>query len=306
MSNNHDAIMGTTKLYFVDPKQIVVRDNWNPRTDFEHLYDWMESVRRLGVQRPIEVKLNTDTNKIELIAGESRLRAVLTLLKEGVKEAENGTSLEKIPAIKIPAHENEKDTYLRMLTENSHTPLNPIDQAKAFAYMKDTYNMSYADIAKHCGVSFDVVSERFRLLKADPELQEAVRVGAVTKATAIGVLQQHGDDPQQQRALAQQARKSPEGAKQVKRQTQQKIDDDKETPHKPIGGRKSNADLETLLHMAEKMEVWTLGDTGQETRLAGEDNNDDYLAARTDGHVAGYAAGAVCGLKAAMGDKSGR
>src|SRR5258706_12170843 len=74
------ALLGRSDLFKVDPKQIVVRDGWNPRTQFD-ISDLKDSIREHGVLVPLRVRINGDT--VELVDGERRAPATLALIEAG-------------------------------------------------------------------------------------------------------------------------------------------------------------------------------------------------------------------------------
>lgn len=185
-------------LLQMDPKDIVVRGGWNPRTDFTHIEMWRSSLQECGVMQPLMIKWNGEV--FELVAGETRLRAVLQLLEEGITTAENGESLERIPVITIDPNETEARTFDRMVLENSHTSLNPLDEAQMFLRYRDEYKLTLAQIAKRAGRSVVYVVERMVLLDASPEVIEALQKKKVGLVKAVKIVREHRQDPAAQAA----------------------------------------------------------------------------------------------------------
>ena len=78
------------EFFTVDPKVIVVKNGWNPRTDFSGEEELRDSIIQNGVLIPLRVK-KVD-NVLELIDGERRLRATHLAIKEG-------HNIESVPVI---------------------------------------------------------------------------------------------------------------------------------------------------------------------------------------------------------------
>ena len=67
------------EFFMVDPKVIVVKDGWNPRTDFSGEPELRDSIIANGMLVPMRVKKVDNT--LELIDVERRLRAALLAIE---------------------------------------------------------------------------------------------------------------------------------------------------------------------------------------------------------------------------------
>ena len=185
------------KYYEVDPRSIVVRDGWNPRTDFTHVDEWKESIRQVGVQEPLKIKPTMD-GTVHLVSGETRLRSILILLEEGVTKSATGSSLEKIPVLAINQYEDDSDTYIRTVVENSHTPLNPLDEAMSFLRLRQDNQMTLKEIATLVGRGEQYVADRLVLVDASPEVRAALEKKTIGVVRATEIVRNHRKRPDRQ------------------------------------------------------------------------------------------------------------
>lgn len=175
MSNvrTNEAVLGRTDYYRVDPTQIIIQNNWNPRVSFDaiKLEELKESIKENGVLVPIRVKINNSGEMI-LIDGERRLRATLLAIKEGAE-------IVSIPAIVERKTMNEIDQLILALTANTGEPLSMIEEANAIKKLQN-YGLKVADIAKKLGKSIPTINNRLSLLDASPELIDEMQNGEIS------------------------------------------------------------------------------------------------------------------------------
>ena len=138
-----------------------------PRKSFdeEELQKLEDSIRTHGVLSPILVRMVGE--KYQLIAGERRLRAAQRL---GLTE--------------IPANVREMDEQQVLeaaLVENiQRSDLNPIEKATGFKDYLDKFKMTHEHLAGRIGVDRTSITNLLGLLNLPSEVQEFVRVGALS------------------------------------------------------------------------------------------------------------------------------
>lgn len=186
-----DIINGSAsdnRVIFIDINKISPNRNQPRKTfDDEGLKELAESIKIHGIIQPITVK--TARNGYEIIAGERRWRASRIA---GLKE---------VPCI-IKTF-SEKDNVLVALIENlQREDLNPIEEAAAYRYVSDNFNMTQAEISKSVGKSRAYVANALRLQKLPEEIQQMVVEGGLTAGHARALLA-IGDNPARQFELAQ-------------------------------------------------------------------------------------------------------
>lgn len=152
------------EIYNVDPRCIKVVSGWNKRLDFsgeENLKAYMI----YNKPPPLFVR-KTKNNILELVDGERRLRAALSLIKEGI-------GIREIPVIVAPKNMNQVDLMFRSVAFNNGKDLLPIEEAGFFKQLKE-WGVSRQKIADNCGVSLSTVRNRLELYNAVPAVKEAV------------------------------------------------------------------------------------------------------------------------------------
>lgn len=161
---------------------------FQPREDFDNqsLEELTQSIKEKGVIQPILVRRKGDT--YELIAGERRLRAA------------NLSNLQEIPA--IVKNVEDKDSLELALIENiQRQDLNPIEQAHAYQYLIEKFQLTQEKISEILGKARVTVTNTLRLLKLPQEIQEEMKQGRISFAHGRALLEV--DDANQQRRLAQ-------------------------------------------------------------------------------------------------------
>ncbi|MDD5595763.1 MAG: ParB/RepB/Spo0J family partition protein [Candidatus Omnitrophica bacterium] len=165
-----------------------VRPNpFQPREDFDSqsLEELIQSVKEKGVIQPILVRRTGDT--YELIAGERRLRAATAL------------QLEQIPAI-VKNVEDQDSLELSLIENIQRQELNPIEEARAFQFLINKFNLTQERVAEVLGKARVTVTNTLRLLKLPQEIQEDIRKNRISFAHGKVLLEI--EDPNQQRRLA--------------------------------------------------------------------------------------------------------
>jgi ParB family chromosome partitioning protein len=161
---NHTAPASPANKIRVDAIEL---NPHQPRKAFdeEELQKLQDSIRTHGVLSPVLVRPLGD--KYQLIAGERRLRAAQRL---GLTE--------------IPANIREMDEQQILeaaLVENiQRSDLNPIEKAAGFKDYLDKFRMTHEHLASRIGVDRTTITNLLGLLNLPPEVQEFVRVGALT------------------------------------------------------------------------------------------------------------------------------
>ena len=97
---------------------------------------------------------------------------------------------------------SDQQTASLALIENlQREDLNPIDEATAYENLMELNSLTQAQLAKDIGKSQSYVANKLRLLKLDPQIQEALASGAITARHGRALLALSSD--QQKQALEQ-------------------------------------------------------------------------------------------------------
>lgn len=149
---------------------------FQPRSDFdrEKLQELTDSIARMGVIQPITVK-KVSIGRYQIISGERRFRA------------SKAAGLKTIPAYVKDAGEN---SMLEMaLVENiQREDLDPIDIAISFQRLIEECNLTQEALSPRVGKNRATIANYLRLLKLQPEIQLAVKSGAISMGHAKALL----------------------------------------------------------------------------------------------------------------------
>ncbi len=178
------------------PLDRIIPNRFQPRKAFDQaaLQELMDSIKVNGVLEPIIVRLvppernkwvsqkkqaeaerGPAETKYEIIMGERRFRAC------------QGLKLATIPAVVKEADDRQMLEWA--LTENTHrTDLNPIERAKAYKQLADTFGLSHKQVAERVGVGRTTITDFIRLLDLPPEIQEDVGRQTRSVGHALAIL----------------------------------------------------------------------------------------------------------------------
>ena len=141
--------------------KLISNNPFQPRQDYneESLEELKASIKENGILQPILVRANK--GRIEVVAGERRLRAARAL------------GLENVPVVVKKLSDSE--VLLIALIENiQRQDLNVIDEARAFDRLATEFQMTHDQIAKSVGKDRATVSNTLRLLKLPETIQQQI------------------------------------------------------------------------------------------------------------------------------------
>ena len=158
------------------PIDKILPGRYQPRADFdsEKIRELADSIRARGIIQPLVVK-PAEGERFELIAGERRWRAA--------REA----GLTAVPVVIRPAADGE--TLELALIENlQREDLNPIEAARAYRQLVETFNLTQEEVATQVGKDRSSVANHLRLLKLPGEIQEELIGGRISMGHARAIL----------------------------------------------------------------------------------------------------------------------
>jgi ParB family chromosome partitioning protein len=162
---------------------------FQPRESFDaqSIEELAQSMKEKGVIQPLLVRRKGDS--YELIAGERRLRAAQLL------------SLKELPIL-VKDVEDRDSLELALIENIQRENLNPIEEAHAYQYLIDKFQMTQEKMSEVLGKARVTVTNILRLLKLPQEIQEEIKRGRISFAHGRVLLEI--DDANQQRRLTQQ------------------------------------------------------------------------------------------------------
>jgi ParB family chromosome partitioning protein len=161
---------------------------FQPREDFNNqsIEELARSIKEKGVIQPLLVRRRGDN--YELIAGERRVRAAKLL------------NLKEIP-IMIKDVEDQDSLELALIENIQREGLNPIEEAHAYQYLIDKFQVTQEKISEVLGKARVTITNTLRLLKLPLEIQEEMKKGKISFAHGRTLLEI--EDANQQRRFAQ-------------------------------------------------------------------------------------------------------
>ena len=164
-------------VYSIEIKNIAPNPS-QPRIDFDinAITKLADSIRRYGLLQPLSVRrIEYDTDKYELVAGERRLKACKML---GMSHA---------PCIIINAS-SEISAELAIIENIIRQDLNMFEQAKAFSLLSAKYGMTQEEIAFKMSLSQSSVANKLRLLRLSDDEQKTILSADLTERHARALL----------------------------------------------------------------------------------------------------------------------
>jgi ParB family chromosome partitioning protein len=147
-----------------------------PRKEFnpQAMEELKQSIRENGIIQPITVRQITDG--FELISGERRLRACREL------------NLKNIPAYILAVNTEVEVMELALIENLQREDLNPVEEAEAFYWLSNTYNLSHEEIAKKVGKERSTVTNSIRLLNLPKDILHDLKEQKLTAGHARPIL----------------------------------------------------------------------------------------------------------------------
>lgn len=170
---------GRSDVHRVSPKLLVIKQGWNMRDEtpelLEHIDELAKSIAKIGVKKPIEVKM--EDGQMVVKEGHCRTRAAMRAIE--VYNAD----LKTVPVIPSDRYASEEDLILNQIIGNSGKPFTTMEQAKIFKKLLDM-GYSQTDIAEKTGKTSGRISQILGLLTMPVAVQTMVSNGSVSPSLA--------------------------------------------------------------------------------------------------------------------------
>ncbi|MEZ6017119.1 MAG: ParB/RepB/Spo0J family partition protein [Planctomycetota bacterium] len=142
--------------------------------DSEHLEELKQSIEAHGLLQPIVVR-PLGNGLYEIISGERRWRAARL------------AGLESIPVM-IRTADDKVSLELAIVENVQRQDLDPIEKAKGFHVLAETFGLSHDQIAERVGLQRSTVANLVRLLELPKEIQDGVSAGLIAMGHARALL----------------------------------------------------------------------------------------------------------------------
>jgi ParB family chromosome partitioning protein len=184
-----DGPFSTTRAEVLSVPVAKIRPNTlQPREQFDEqkIADLAHSIREKGVIQPLLVRRQGDS--YELIAGERRLRAAQSL------------NIQEVPVI-VKDADDLNALELALIENIQREDLNPIEEAHAYQYLLDKFQLTQERIAEVMGKARVSITNVLRLLRLPADIQEGIKQSMISYGHGRVLLEL--DDPGLQRLLMQ-------------------------------------------------------------------------------------------------------
>lgn len=169
------------KKYFSCPIEELQPHRQQPRKSFNDvkMAELVASIKEKGVIQPLVVRQQGD--HYQIIAGERRWRAA------------QKAGLDRLPVV---IQEVSEDWALEIaLIENlQREDLNPLEEAGAYRYLMDSFDLHQDEVAKRVGKDRTTVTNAVRLLRLPDGIKEDLRQGRLSMGHARALLSLEQDE----------------------------------------------------------------------------------------------------------------
>lgn len=198
-----------TDIFLIDPRNIVVMDDFNCRRDFD-LDELKEQIKAKGVLNPLTVipYKDGDVEKYTLVDGERRYRATMLAISEGA-------DIPYVKALKAPKGATQEDLYIEQMMRNEGKKFTEYECALMFNKFKKEFGYSQVEIADKFKKSPAFISKCLSLLDLPKEIQDKIVKGDLSVKAAREISNSYEDDKEQVKA----ARKAVKSAQESGRST---------------------------------------------------------------------------------------
>lgn len=147
-----------------------------PRQHFDEaaLEELTQSIREKGILQPLIVR-RTEDGHLLLVAGERRLRAALR------------AGLETVPVV-VKDVASDEALELALIENLQREDLNAIEEARAYERLLAAPAMTQETLARRLGKDRSTIANALRLLRLEPDLQQAVVDGRLSAGHARALL----------------------------------------------------------------------------------------------------------------------
>ena len=176
MDNELSQERKENRVFWIEVEKI----NPNPRQprkyfDEKKLADLAESIRQYGVLQPLVVsrrEYDVPSGRVveyELIAGERRL------------EASKLAGLNQVPIIIREEPTEQVKLELALIENIQREDLNPIERARAFRQLIDSFKLKHHEVGSKIGKSREFVTNTLRILMLPDEIQDGLSKGLIAE-----------------------------------------------------------------------------------------------------------------------------
>lgn len=170
-------------LLHIDPKNIVVSENFNSRCEFGDIEELANQIAKDGVLNPIHVRYDEyDPKKYILVDGERRYRAIMHNINKGI-------NIDIVPALLVD-NIDMKELYRIQIQANEGKNFNEYEYAIAYQHLISE-GMTHQEICEHLNKKPWHINVCLAHLKRDEKVQELLRTDRITGVDVRHIYQAH-------------------------------------------------------------------------------------------------------------------
>ncbi|EFI85113.1 nucleoid occlusion protein [Listeria grayi] len=244
------------------PMDKIFPNQFQPRTVFneDKIAELAQTIEEHGIIQPIVVR-KMDPDYYEIIAGERRFRAALSL------------EMETIPAV-VQEMDDEEVAAIALIENLQREQLTPIEEAKAYRNLLDIQDVTQELLATRLGKSQSAIANKLRLLKLPEEIQAAVLDKQISERHARSLLVLETEE--QQLEILKEVLANHWNVKQTETRIQELITKKETKPKKTKPKHQSiSRDIRIALNTI-KQSVTMVKDNGMELDVEEEESDDFY------------------------------
>lgn len=206
-----------TDIMLVDPRNIVVKEGFNVRTDMGDIQALSDSIVETGLQEPLKAKKVRNEDKYELVDGHRRMAAIQLAI-------EQGHDIQFVEV--VPFKGNDEDQVFAMIiTGTGQKPLNDVEQAEA---IKRLINFGYKaeEIARKIAKSVPQIYNLITLANVSKKIKDNIASGLISGSTVVQIVRQTDDTEKQLEMVVQaieDAQKNSNGSEKPKKATAKNV-----------------------------------------------------------------------------------
>lgn len=180
-----------TDIFQIDPRNIVVMDDFNVRRDFD-LEELKEQIKAKGVLNPITViPFKEDgVERYKLVDGERRYRATMLAIQEGA-------DIQYIKALKAPKDASQEDLCIEQMMRNEGKRFSEIECGIMFKRFKDEFGYSQVEIAEKFRKSPAFISKCLSLMDLPQDIQDRIIANQISAKAARDIVSNYDTEQEQ-------------------------------------------------------------------------------------------------------------
>lgn len=170
-------------LLHIDPKNIVVSENFNSRCEFGDIEELANQIAKDGVLNPIHVRYDEyNPKKYILVDGERRYRAIMHNINKGI-------NIDIVPALLVD-NIDMKELYRIQIQANEGKNFNEYEYAIAYQHLIEE-GMTHQEICELLNKKPWHINVCLAHLKRDEKVQELLKTDRITGVDVRHIYQAH-------------------------------------------------------------------------------------------------------------------